>query len=89
MGYIADTIEAMEGLERPNMRRTRWPFTYELFDLDRQFENVQVGWIFSFLGLTVLRIWWPQFHYGTAILTGEVERMIVIKIFDREFAWEK
>ena len=55
------------------MRPSRWPFTYLLLDPERSFEDVQIGWLFKCLGLTILRIKWPTFIYGTAT-TGIVEK---------------
>ena len=79
MSSIVDILEQ-------KMRPSRWPFTYLLLDPERNFEDVQIGWLFECPGLTILRIKWPTFIYGTAITTGIVEKAIVINFFGRELA---
>jgi hypothetical protein len=84
MGAIDNTLELME--EGRTVRPSRWPFVHLLYDPDRTFESVQIGWIFVVPFLTVLRIEWPLFLRGTAITSGEVEKAIVISFFGREWA---
>jgi hypothetical protein len=79
MSSIVDILEQ-------KMRPSRWPFTYPLLDPERNFEDVQIGWLFKCLGLTILRIKWPTFIYGTAITTGIVEKAIVINFFGHGLA---
>ena len=85
MGAIADTLEQME--EQRSVRRSRWPFTFELFDPERDY--VRIGWLLYMPCITVLRIKWPLFHWGTMITNSAQERVIIIYLCGREFMMER
>ena len=79
-------MSSMYDILEQKVRPSKWPFTYELLDPERNFEDVQIGWLFNCLGLTILRVRWPLFFHGTAITNGIVEKAIVVNLLGREWA---